>query len=844
MPIIDLRDHIVHSGGIWQDAVLLAQQTPFTFSLADTRDASRLLLRWSGDSVTLAGPLRIRITFQTENVTYAIGAHPAPQGENSPGDPTGALLGAATLQANTVYSYSLDIPAGQVWPFAYGARGSAAEMGANFYDRVLIEVAGFETIKTPVSVDDLPCDLAVVDHPEAAKFFPVACEPCAPDARFRMPAINPALSVDVAAGGCVRTRFFNGMFITKEDLETEQRYFRIKNRLHNRAIGQGVVWGLNVGRQADKICVLPGYGIDCCGNDLTVTTVYKVDVAALLRDPAAAEACAASTRTAKRMHLLLEYVECPTEPRPVHDDPCGPTHQVCEPSRFRETVRLRLVPPRDPDSSGPLRDFLLAAQSLHVKYGHQLQTPTDLTPTSEVALRIDVDGQRFEIGPDGSSGLFQGSNPTLGAVTNAGVFTGGMLRIISSSGNVIGEIPLALLSLPGARGLEVALDRESSYRVELADWRVEPPYASAPGWADTGAASYALTWQSQLPTGGGAWQIKGEAISPPVRTIPVRTPACGDPCSPSEPARREPGPCDPPALKASSIPWPWLHADPLDETFAGDPKAVILGLLGAWLQHSVASSHEPEVTEPWSFQRLAATTIYRSAWLLFYGVDAADERRDVGATLEALLRGWCGTALYPGPVCPCEPHGVVIGCTTLQAGTLGEIDPFGGRRHVVQYPLLSYWGSRLLGLAPPDATVSRLFSLLCCVAALPRPTTSPRAPVFLFRLAEVRSEDSAEGDADPRRTATVHLAFGTEAALSEAYLAETGIELRLAESRVVGSVAFAGYVIGALRGDLPPARVPTGEEPTIEGYSLGGPFEAGVFSLLITRGLRPRDDDH
>jgi hypothetical protein len=80
-----------------------------------------------------------------------------------------------------------------------------------------------------------------------------------------------------------------------------------------------------------------------------------VDIATLLRDPAS---CHLLTEGPRRLHLLLEYVECPEEPRPVHGDPCSPQVSLCEMSRVRETVRLRLVPPRDYKPDGPIGRFL------------------------------------------------------------------------------------------------------------------------------------------------------------------------------------------------------------------------------------------------------------------------------------------------------------------------------------------------------------------------------------------------------------------------------------------------------------------------------------------------------
>src|SRR5262249_5640155 len=65
-----------------------------------------------------------------------------------------------------------------------------------------------------------------------------------------------------------------------------------------------------------------------------------------------------SKRGPQRLHLVLEYFECPEQPRPVHGDPCSPDATRCETSRIRETTRLRLAPPCEVDDAGPIKDFL------------------------------------------------------------------------------------------------------------------------------------------------------------------------------------------------------------------------------------------------------------------------------------------------------------------------------------------------------------------------------------------------------------------------------------------------------------------------------------------------------
>ena len=57
--------------------------------------------------------------------------------------------------------------------------------------------------------------------------------------------------------GLSRTAFFDGMVLTEGDMVREQSYWRGKRKLTNRALGQGVVWGLAVHWDSRARQVLP-----------------------------------------------------------------------------------------------------------------------------------------------------------------------------------------------------------------------------------------------------------------------------------------------------------------------------------------------------------------------------------------------------------------------------------------------------------------------------------------------------------------------------------------------------------------------------------------------------------
>src|SRR5689334_7923137 len=119
---IDLTHHIIEpTSGNWE------------------RTPGRLTLAKEGDSVTLTGFLRVRITFELVNVTISLSdfARIAPRRPTPPPifagptpPPVAAPAPAATTatqlledgsgffpQYRAVYSYVLTIPAGQFWPY-------------------------------------------------------------------------------------------------------------------------------------------------------------------------------------------------------------------------------------------------------------------------------------------------------------------------------------------------------------------------------------------------------------------------------------------------------------------------------------------------------------------------------------------------------------------------------------------------------------------------------------------------------------------------------------------------------------------------------------------------------
>src|SRR5499426_1648544 len=99
--------------------------------------------------------------------------------------------------------------------------------------------------------------------------------------------------------GFKRVRYFDGQFLSVDDLTTEQSYFREKQRLRNRLlVGWGIVSGLEVSVGKTVVTVSPGVALDPDGNEVIVGA--PVDVTLPVRGTT--------------MLLSLKYRETETDP--------------------------------------------------------------------------------------------------------------------------------------------------------------------------------------------------------------------------------------------------------------------------------------------------------------------------------------------------------------------------------------------------------------------------------------------------------------------------------------------------------------------------------------------------
>jgi hypothetical protein len=455
---------------------------------------------------------------------------------------------------------------------------------------------------------------------------------------------------------------------------------------------------------------------------------------------------------------------------------------------------------------GPLRSFLDDVRDLRKRY--PLEQAPGIAEDVRAPFQIRVSpnrraGNTVRPAPDTRSVNLPGgrlSALTVEVIPDAGwTFVGGTMSAearMSEGTRVPGVAqPAASIDLARARiedlkatftlptGRNARVPNELVFT--MADWQAQTRLAGR----NDDAARGDLTFTLMVSADGSQNRLEASAVRMAAPNV-YRSPCSGEPCAPRRrDTPREPFDCDDDgaALYDPTPVLPWTHADPARESAAGDPKALMLAALGGWLAELTAGEQDPSNPYFRSSRREIGDTIYRLAWLLLFGVPQRADPARISGSLQKLLAAWCDEFLWKGPRCCGDPHGVVIGCALVDAGTIQAIDPFGGRRYVVHYPLLEHWGSQF-GLAPLDSVAMRFFSRICCIASLPQ----------------------IGGDGRDARAELVHLgggylAMGTPSAIAERLAQE---EVTIASQRKVG---MPELIVAALR--LLGTKRPTGDQP-------------------------------
>lgn len=586
-------------------------------------------------------------------------------------------------------------------------------------------------------------------------------------------------------GGPSRTRFFDGMFLTQADLENEQRFWRLKRRLTNRALGDGVVWGLRLtwNQQRHMFSLTQGYALDCCGNDLIVECPVDVSEAELWSrsDPALRNAGfgikpgLGNTITGyhpteamltnyiariprpdlemrtRRACVVLQYTECPEDPRTVHRDACaGPTN-VCEPSRVRESARLLLVPPPTPRLTPPeqfVAELEAWRDSLDPKLRDQLFPPQGGVPSPAsnavvpMTVLVTIPGSPAEPGwpatnpaPVTIQPKMSGTitSPTFSATqltdgddadnlrprsavvtfqlqpTSGWGFVGGQ---VLDHGRVVETVtppvaPSMYWSFDLARPESGVARADFEYRVDNLD------IAQQFGGNLEGKVTLLITGTLTVPATGESFDSRHALVT--VENLRVTTVSAEVSESPNEKG-----------CLRELVPWGAI-VDPTDgRRLAG---TLVLSSLYAFLSEVVQRGASAEWAQ-------VATILYGSAWYAIYGVNGFAQLDDkakqkLSDLIIDLYKRWCDALAYPGPRCTDEYHGVYLGCVEIdRSGRIVSFDMWEGRRYVVTGALLGYWAKQF-GIAPLDVIVGRFAKAICCLAGQP-PVFLPSQPGTLY----------------------------------------------------------------------------------------------------------------
>ena len=574
-------------------------------------------------------------------------------------------------------------------------------------------------------------------------------------------------------GGIERTRFFDGMVLERSDLENNQAYWRTKRELTNRALGEGVVWGLRTewDPHSRSFTLWPGYAIDCCGHDLLVSECHTTSarrladprngiIAGLLDDLGRGE-------TAKA-HLVLRYVEQPEEARPVCATSCQPGQQDrYEYTRMRETTQLCLVPPVPEPPRGPVGKFIDELEALREALGdEQLEAlfPGSGEIETEVPLYLilRIGGEQRVIAPYPEDGSWRWPNTPVAIVASrppsavdAPETTTIHLELRAGPGWALHHGSIELIPAAGTSGEsgQPLAEVDAPLALELT-WNLHVP---APSPAETAGPDDGIEAGSGRGIRARARNLGvARLFSPRERLLIDELTVQLD--YQADPLRRKDAPAPEPdgtvlyqvsvqqvtavADKTAGDPAPAARPDCFSPLAPGgifidqegktptDLRPALLGALYAWLSGSLQGlDREAPDSRPWSGEGMLASWSYVVAWRLFYGANAVTPdfskresgRADLAHLLHCLLQRWCQGFLYPGPRCATEHQGVVLGTVELASGgRIVRFDPWDGRRHVLTGPLVGHWLGQL-GIAPPDIIAGRLVRAICCVAQADAP---------------------------------------------------------------------------------------------------------------------------
>jgi hypothetical protein len=496
--------------------------------------------------------------------------------------------------------------------------------------------------------------------------------------------------------------------------------------------------------------------------------------------------------------VVLQYVECAEEARPVHRDACaGPITGTCEPSRIRESVRLLLVPPPAEPKPTPPEQFLDELRAwrdgLPADIRDRLFPPQGAPPTTAagglapVRVRVTVPGgtpasATVQIPASGSTSpaatlqaqqTVTPARPT-GIVTfellpSAGwAFTGG--RVKDQARVVETATPPAAPSMYWA--LDVALPQGTSPATTELDFVLDDLEVSQTfGGTRRGKIRAHVKGVATATAAGSTVTVRLERLTITTELAEVFEDVEGQACL------RE------------LVPWGWT-VDPANGSKIA--RALVLASLYAFLSEVVRRGS----AQGW---RTFAEAIYAAGWYALFGANPIANveeahRRKLAELILALYKRWCEGFVYAGPRCTDEHHGVYLGSVELsRSGAIRSFDMWRHRRQVVTGPVLEHWAHQL-GIAPIDVIAGRFAGAMCCLAGLP-----PLAlPSFEGGLAPGLGEK--EDRFHVGTVATVG-AFATAHATTPKWMSPAALSLRMLEAFTLRSAV--GRAVDVLASLLP-----------------------------------------
>lgn len=507
-------------------------------------------------------------------------------------------------------------------------------------------------------------------------------------------------------GGLSRPRYFDGMVLSQADLMREQGYWGMKRKLTNRALGQGVVWGLsltwNAKSRSFELC--PGYGLSCCGDDLVVECAQTLREADLI-DPCSPEwkqhfarhsdLCEKDPAPGRLIEacLMLEYVECPEDPRRAYEDPCAPAAHLCQYGAVRETTRLRLVPPPPPEGPGPIERFcarIEAARAALEKAGVSL--PRTHLGAGYAQFEVEMSG----VDKHGNPAAGRADLPLEeGAVVKVALTDPGdgniAFRLSPPVGYVFSAVTIDSVDVTGPEILMgLSVERTASQLATGIDAKLTVAMIPLLQGTDTRVADLRLNAKGA----GGAAEL--------ALTV--------------EAVRSKPGRRDCSALLEEGL----FLKGPAGCTL----RTLALAVMSGWFKSLLGSPGCPpgDQPAPEPAKVILAWLTSWLAWRVLFGIDIRqDQARAVEDCLHRLFAEWCDGMHYRGPRCDHHRHGIYLGSVMISAkGRIECFDEWAHRRHVLTGPLITHWAGQF-GIAPIDVTAARLASWICCIGRTPLP---------------------------------------------------------------------------------------------------------------------------